>query len=167
MFYNKIKCCTIVGSPHTSVESYRAFCNLQHGSCFVLCLSELAVGKVLLHGAELFLRSTGFQLVNKFLTLYGTQRFINTFTSACHLSLSWASCIQSIPHPTSWRSILILFSHLRHGLPSGLPSLRPPHQKPVYTSPLFSSPPYVLHAQLISFFSRLSSENYLVSSTDY
>ena len=37
-----------------------------------------------------------------------------------HLSLSWASSIQSIPHPTSWRSILILSSHLRLGLPSGL-----------------------------------------------
>ena len=30
-----------------------------------------------------------------------------------HLSLSWASPIQSIyPHPTSWRSILILTTHL-------------------------------------------------------
>jgi len=42
-------------------------------------------------------------------------------TSARHLSLSWASSIQSThPHPTSRRSILILFSHLRLGLPSGL-----------------------------------------------
>ena len=39
----------------------------------------------------------------------------------CHLSLSWASPIQSIyPHPTSWRSILILSTHLRLGLSSGL-----------------------------------------------
>ena len=39
----------------------------------------------------------------------------------CHLSLSWASPIQSIyPHPTSWRSILILSTHLRLGLPSDL-----------------------------------------------
>jgi len=38
-----------------------------------------------------------------------------------HLSLSWASSIQSmLPHPTSWRSILILFSHIRLDLPSGL-----------------------------------------------
>ena len=52
---------------------------------------------------------------------YGTRRFITAFTSACHLSLSWASSIQSIhPHPTSWRSILILSSHLRLGLPSDL-----------------------------------------------
>jgi hypothetical protein len=31
---------------------------------------------------------TGFQLVKKFPTFYGTQRFIAAFTSACHLSLS-------------------------------------------------------------------------------
>ena len=37
------------------------------------------------------------------------------------LSLSWASSIQSIPlHPTSWRFILILSSHLRLGLLSAL-----------------------------------------------
>ena len=38
-----------------------------------------------------------------------------------HLFLSWASPIHSIyPHPTSWRSILILSTLLRLGLPSGL-----------------------------------------------
>jgi len=41
-------------------------------------------------------------------------------SQACHPSLSWVSPIQSIyPHPTSWRSILIS-THLRLGLPSGL-----------------------------------------------
>ena len=47
--------------------------------------------------------------------------FLTVFTSARHLSLSWANSIQSpqLP-PTSWRSILILSSHLRLGLPSGL-----------------------------------------------
>ena len=64
---------------------------------------------------------TGFQLVKKFPAFYGTRKFITAFTSARHLSLCWASSIQSIPpHPTSWRSILILSSHLRLGLPSGL-----------------------------------------------
>ena len=64
---------------------------------------------------------TGSQLVKKFPTFYGTQRFITAFTSARHLSLSWASSIRSIPsHPTSLRSIIILSSHLRLGLPSGL-----------------------------------------------
>jgi len=64
---------------------------------------------------------TGLQLVKKFPKLYGTRRFITAFTIARHLSPSWASWIQSTPlHPTSWRSILILSSHLRLGLPSGL-----------------------------------------------
>jgi hypothetical protein len=39
------------------------------------------------------------------------------FTRVLHLSLSWASSIQSIPfHPISLRSILILSTHLRLGL---------------------------------------------------
>jgi len=64
---------------------------------------------------------TGFQLVRKFPTFYGIWRFITAFKSACHLSLSRASLIQSIPsYPTALRSILILSSHLHQGLPSGL-----------------------------------------------
>jgi len=64
---------------------------------------------------------TGSQPVKKFPIFYGTRKFITSFTSARHLSLSWASSIQSIlPHPNSWRSILILSSHLRLGLTSGL-----------------------------------------------
>ena len=47
--------------------------------------------------------------------------WITVLTSARHLSLSLANSIQSPqPLPTSWRSILILFSHLRLGLPNGL-----------------------------------------------
>ena len=53
--------------------------------------------------------------------IFGTRKFITVLTSARHLSLSWANSIQSLkPLPTSWRSILILSSHLRLGLPSGL-----------------------------------------------
>jgi len=64
---------------------------------------------------------TGLQLVKKFPAFHGTRRFITALTSVRHLSLSWASPIQSIyPNPTSWRSILILSIHLRLGLPSGL-----------------------------------------------
>jgi len=68
---------------------------------------------------------TGLQLVKKFPPFHGTRRFITALTSVRHLSLSWVSPIQStFPHPTSWRSILILSTHLRLGLPSGLlPSL--------------------------------------------
>jgi hypothetical protein len=57
---------------------------------------------------------TSSQLVTKFPAFYGTPRFITAFTRARHMSLFWASSIQSMPsHPTSWRSILILFSCLR------------------------------------------------------
>ena len=51
------------------------------------------------------------------------------------------------------------------GSPKWSPSLSPPNQNPV--SIRLSSPPYTLHAQLISFFSILSPENYWVSSTDH
>ena len=64
---------------------------------------------------------TCLQLLKKFPAFRGTQRFITALTSVRHLSLSWASPIQSIyQHPTSCRSILILSTHLRLGLPSGL-----------------------------------------------
>ena len=64
---------------------------------------------------------TGLQLVKKFPAFHGTRRFITALTSVRHLSLSWASPIQSIyPHPNSWKSILIISTHLCLGLPSGL-----------------------------------------------
>jgi len=76
------------------------------------------------------------QLVKKFPTFYGTRKSITAFTSARHLSLSWARSIQSMPyHSTSWRSTLILFSHLSLGLPSSLfPSF--PHQNTVCATPI-------------------------------
>jgi len=53
------------------------------------------------------------QLVKKFPAFHGTRRFITALTSVRHLPLPWASPIQSTyPHPTSWRSILILSTHL-------------------------------------------------------
>jgi hypothetical protein len=61
------------------------------------------------------------QQLKNFSAFYGTRRFIIVFTSALRRSLSCARSIQSIPpHPFSLRSILILSTHLRFGLPSGL-----------------------------------------------
>ena len=107
---------------------------------------------------------TGLQLVKKFPAFHGTRRFITALTSVRHLSLSWTSPIQSIyPHPTSWRSILMLSTHLRLGLPSGLlPSGFP--TKTLYTP---SPHPYAPHAQPISFFSILSPAQYWVRSTNH
>jgi len=52
---------------------------------------------------------------------YGTRRLITVFARAHCWSLSWASWSHSTPsHLTSQRPILILSSHLRLGLPSGL-----------------------------------------------
>ena len=82
---------------------------------------------------------TGLQPVKKFPAFHGTRRFVTALTSVRHLSLSWARPIQSIyPHPTSWRSILILSTYLRLGLPSGLlfPSGFP--TKTLYTPPLLT-----------------------------
>ena len=63
--------------------------------------------------------------------------------------------MQSIPpHPTSWRSILILSSHLHLGLPICLFPSGHPHQDRAYTSPL---PPYMLYARPISIFSILNN----------
>ena len=74
--------------------------------------------------------------------------FITAVASTRHMSLSWASSIQSIPpHPTSWRSILIFSSHLCLGLPSGLfPSGFPTRTQ--YT-PLFSPKQVTCPAHLI------------------
>ena len=133
-----------------------------------LCL----VARLLLYAFVTYLRTpwcrvlleklTGLQLVKKFPAFHGTRRFITALTSVRHLSLSWASPIQSIPpHPTSCRSILILSTHLRLGLPSGLlPSGFP--TKTLYTP---SPHPYAPHAQPISFFLILSPAQYRMRST--
>ena len=81
-------------------------------------------------------KPTDLQLVKKLSAFHGTRRFITALTSLRHLSLSWASPVQSIyPHPTSWRSILIFSTLLCLGLPSGLFSSGFP-TKTLYTPPL-------------------------------
>ena len=98
---------------------------------------------------------TGLQLVKKFPAFYGTRKFITALTSVRHLSLSWASPIQSLyTHPTSWRFILILSAHLRLGLPSGLLLSFSP-TKALYTplsSPIRTTCP--AHLILLDFITR-------------
>ena len=98
---------------------------------------------------------TGLQLVKKFPAFHGTRRFITALTSVHHLSLSWANPIHFIyPHSTSWRSILILSTHLRLGLPSGLlPSGFPTKTliNPLYSPICATCPAYLM---LLDFITR-------------
>jgi len=82
-------------------------------------------------------KQPGLQLVKKFPAFHGTRRFITALTSVRHLSLFRNNPIQSIyPHPTSWRSILILSTHLRLGLPVvSFPPASPPRP---YKHPLLT-----------------------------
>ena len=107
---------------------------------------------------------TGLQLVKKFPAFYGTRRFITTLTNVRHLSLSWASPIQATyPHPTSWRSIVILSTHLRLGLPSGLfPSGFPPRP---YTPPLLTHTRHMPSPSHSSRFSHSSMKTTFVCGT--
>ena len=108
-----------------------------------------------LYGAVLLEKLTGLQLVKKFPAFHETRRFITALTSVRHLSLSWASPVQSkYRHPTSWRYVLILSTYLRLGLsrgllPSGFPT------KTLYiplSSPICSTCP--AHLILLDFMTR-------------
>ena len=108
---------------------------------------------------------TGLQLVKNFPAFHGTRWFITALTSVRHLSLSWASPIQSIyPHPTSWISVLILSTHLPLGLPSGLlPSGFP--SKNLYT-PLSTPIRTTCPAKLDTIISQIYSWNKTVHVSD-
>jgi hypothetical protein len=77
------------------------------------------------------------QLLKKFPAFYGTRRSITAFTRALHWFLTWVTSNQSFTfHSTSLRSILLLSTHVRHGLPSGLlPSAFPPISYMHFSSP--------------------------------
>ena len=128
-------------------------------SCFVSPSGRLKS----FHGTVLLEKPTGPQLVKKFPAFYKTRRFIIAFTTARHLSLSWARSIQSIIlHPTFRRFNFMLSCHLRLGrLSSLLPSSFP--TKMLYApllSPHTCYMPWPIWVLLV-----WSSERYLVNST--
>ena len=101
-------------------KNYAWFQNCYKKSCrWYYCKTTLFTSYLLTPWCRVLLEKlTGLQLVKKFAAFHGTRRFITALTSVRHLSLAWASPIQSIyPHPTSWRSFLILSTHLLLGLP--------------------------------------------------
>ena len=84
---------------------------------------------------------TGPQLVKKFPAFYGTRRFITVYTSGRHLSLSWASSIQSMP---PFPFLKIHFHIIFPSIPRSSKwffYLQVPHQNPVCTSPV----PHMCH----------------------
>ena len=112
-------------------------CGCKNGKSFILPdITYLLTYS--LHRAQSFLRSYPvLQLVKQFPAFYGTRRFITAFTLAHHLSLSWASSIQSMPTKPHFLKI-----HLNIILPSKPVSskwslsLRFLHQNTLYVSPL-------------------------------
>ena len=106
----------------TCVNTFELYAVIESASEHRIVLNRALLPRKLTPWSRVLLEKlTSSQLVKKFPAFYGTRRFVTAFTSARHLSLSWARSVQSMPpHPISWRSILILSSHLRLGLLSGL-----------------------------------------------
>jgi hypothetical protein len=100
------------------------------------CINQLLTYLLTPWSRVLLKKLIGFQLVKKFPTFYGARRFITAVTSARHLSLSWASLMQSIPlHPTCLKIHLNIILSSMPGSPKWFLTLRFPHQNPVYASP--------------------------------
>ena len=139
-------------------EKYR---NTKHITIITLLLTYVLTpwrSRVLLE------KLTGFAANQEIPRILWNPKVHYRLTSARHLSLSWANSIQSPQsHPTSWRSILILYPS--HVLVSPMVSF---HQvSPTKPCAHLSPPPYVPHAPPISFFSILSTAQYWVRSTDH
>ena len=112
-----------INSDCLSELHQRLLIGIRVDMCFFLWGRKLIVKYYLLTSWSRVLleKLTGSAASQEIPHIFGTRRFLTELTSARHLSLSWVNSIQSPqPPPTSWRFILILSSHLRLGLPSGL-----------------------------------------------
>ena len=147
--------------PGSLLVSYDAFCNVQSALIFCVCVYILCG---LFHQITELLTPLNRLLPEKLTCSQLVIKF-PAFTSA-RMFLSWTRRIYSMPpHPTSWRSILILFSHLRLGLLRGLfPSSLP--TKTLYApflSPILATfPPHLITLDLIE---RIFGEVYRASSS--
>ena len=90
---------------------------------------------------------TGLQLVKKFSAFHGTLTFITALTRLPHPSLSWVSPISPYTYIPPPGDVLMLSTHLRLGLPSGLFPSGTPQWTYTPSSPHRNAP----HAQPISF----------------
>jgi len=103
----------VAEKQHLECDISTSFCLLESTEIWTLWSLTYLLTYLLTPWCRVLLEQlTGLQLVKKFPSFHGTRRFITALTSVRHLSLSWASPIQFIyPHPTSWRSVLILSTH--------------------------------------------------------
>jgi hypothetical protein len=102
-------------------------------------------------------KPTVIHLLKNFPAFYGNRRFITVFTRARNSSLSWVRWIHSIPpHCISLRSILILFSYLRLGIPNSPFLLAFPPKTCVH-----SSSPHTYYMSYRSIFPWLDDSNYV------
>ena len=103
-----------------------------------------------------------FSASQKIAHFYGSQRFITTFTSACHLSLSWTRSVQSM-NPTSH----FLMIHINIILPSMLRSSKwsPSSGFPTKTldTPLLSP----IHAMFPASFILLNLITWIIWGEEY
>ena len=101
---------------HHEIYLYRP--GIKHGSLLMLVMTIINNYLLTPWSRVLLEKLTGSAASQEIPRIFGTWRFLTVLTSARHLSLSWANSIQSPqPPPTSWRSVLILSSHLCLGLP--------------------------------------------------
>ena len=66
----------------------------------------------LLEGAQLFWKANRFSACQEIPRIFWNRRYITAFTSASHVSLSWASSIQSKPPYHTSRISILIFSSL-------------------------------------------------------
>jgi hypothetical protein len=114
-------------------------------SCFAHCSPYTLTYFLTARSGVLLEKPTGSQPVKKFPAIYGTRMFISAFTSARHISLSWASSIQSIPpHSPIYAYFFQVVS---------IPQVS--HQSTLYASPLPIRATWPAHLILLDLVTRI------------